>query len=133
MILTGGPGTGKTTVVKGLLHIFEAMGYDVALSAPTGRAAKRLSESTGREAKTVHRLLEMTFSGDDGAARHSEFARNESNLIDESVIIVDEASMVDVYLMSSLLKAIKPGAKLILIGDRSPPNVNHHSLKKTYL
>lgn len=119
LILTGGPGTGKTTVVKALLHIFESMGYSVGLAAPTGRAAKRLSESTSRDAKTLHRLLEMTYSGDDsfGGARHSEFMRNETNLLDENVIIVDEASMIDVYLMSSLLKAIKPGARLIIIGD----------------
>lgn len=119
LILTGGPGTGKTTVVKALLHIFESMGYKVALCAPTGRAAKRLSESTGKDAKTVHRLLEMSYSGDDTSddARHSEFMRNENNLLDENVIIVDEASMVDIYLMSSLLKAIKPGAKMIIIGD----------------
>lgn len=119
LILTGGPGTGKTTVVKALLHIFESMGYSVGLAAPTGRAAKRLSESTNKEAKTVHRLLEMTYSGDDsfGGAKHSEFMRNEANLLDENVIIVDEASMIDIYLMSSLLKAIKPGARLIMIGD----------------
>lgn len=113
MILTGGPGTGKTTVVRAIIRIFEDMGYEVALAAPTGRAAKRLSESTLHEAKTIHRLLEMDFS--DG--ERSVFRRNEGCLLDENVIIVDETSMVDTLLFSSLLKAIKPGARLILIGD----------------
>ena len=112
MVLTGGPGTGKTTIVKALMKIFSGMGMKVALSAPTGRAAKRLSESTVSEAKTVHRMLEMTFEGDT-----FDFARNEKNYLDENVIIVDEMSMVDTALMCALLKAIKPGARLILIGD----------------
>lgn len=111
-VLTGGPGTGKTTVVKALMKIFRGMGMKVALCAPTGRAAKRLSESTSGEAKTVHRMLEMTFEKDSFS-----FARNEKNYLDENVIIVDEVSMVDTLLMSALLKAIKPGARLILIGD----------------
>ncbi len=114
MVLTGGPGTGKTTVVHALLHIFQSMDMSVALCAPTGRAAKRLSESTAMEAKTIHRLLEMEFEEGGG---HGRFRRNEQDLLDESVIIVDEASMVDNSLMSSLCKAIKPGARLILIGD----------------
>ena len=112
MVLTGGPGTGKTTVVKALLKIFLGMGMKVALCAPTGRAAKRLSESTASEAKTVHRMLEMTYEGDTFT-----FARNEKNYLDENVIIVDEVSMVDTLLMAALLKAVKPGARLILIGD----------------
>lgn len=112
MILTGGPGTGKTTVVKALMKIFLGMGMKVALSAPTGRAAKRLSESTASEAKTVHRMLEMSYEGDSFS-----FLRNEKNYLDENVIIVDEVSMVDTALMCALLKAIKPGARLILIGD----------------
>lgn len=112
MILTGGPGTGKTTVVKALLKIFSGMGMKVALAAPTGRAAKRLSESTISEAKTVHRMLEMTYEGDDFT-----FLRDEKNYLDENVIIVDEVSMADTALMCALVKAIKPGAKLILIGD----------------
>ena len=114
MVLTGGPGTGKTTVVHALLHIFKSMDMSVALCAPTGRAAKRLSESTATEAKTIHRLLEMEF--DEGGG-HGHFRRNEQDLLDESVIIVDEASMVDNSLLCSLCKAIKPGARLILIGD----------------
>lgn len=113
MVLTGGPGTGKTTVVRALVSIFESMGMKVALTAPTGRAAKRLSESTSSEAKTIHRLLEMEFSEGD----HGRFRRNEQDLLEEHVIIVDEASMVDNALMCALLKAVKPGARLILIGD----------------
>ena len=114
MVLTGGPGTGKTTVVHALLHIFRSMDMSVALCAPTGRAAKRLSESTANEAKTIHRLLEMEFEEGTG---HGRFRRNEQDLLDEAVIIVDEASMVDNGLMCSLCKAIKPGARIILIGD----------------
>ena len=113
MILTGGPGTGKTTVVKALIGIFESMDFDVALAAPTGRAANRMSEATSREAKTIHRLLEMDYSNGENA----KFNRDENNLLDEDVIIIDEASMVDQMLMTSLLKAIKTGARLIIIGD----------------
>ena len=113
MLLTGGPGTGKTTVVRALLHIFDSMGYRIALCAPTGRAAKRLSESTACEAKTLHRLLE--YGGEEGGRLC--FHRDEKNLLDENVIIVDEASMVDNNLMSALLKATKPGARIIIIGD----------------
>lgn len=113
MILTGGPGTGKTTVVRALIHIFSSMGYDIALAAPTGRAAKRLSEATSREAKTLHRLLEMTYE----PGGQFTFQRNEHELLEEEVIIVDEASMIDNALMCALLKAIKPGARLIIIGD----------------
>ena len=113
-VLTGGPGTGKTTVVRALISIFENMGFDVALAAPTGRAAKRLSESTSREARTIHRLLEMGYAGDDSAAR---FARDRDNLLEEDIIIVDEASMIDNALMAALLEAVKPGARVIIIGD----------------
>ena len=113
MILTGGPGTGKTTVVRALIHIFDSMGYEIALAAPTGRAAKRMSEATSMDAKTIHRLLEMTFD----AGNQQMFQRNEKDLLDEQVIIIDEASMVDNGLMCALLKAIKPGARLIIIGD----------------
>ncbi|MBE6702942.1 MAG: ATP-dependent RecD-like DNA helicase [Ruminococcaceae bacterium] len=112
-ILTGGPGTGKTTVVRALLRIFASMDFRVALAAPTGRAAKRMSEATSAEAKTVHRLLEMNYS--DG--KKAQFAKNERDLLEEDVIIIDESSMMDNALTAALLKAIKPGARLILIGD----------------
>ncbi len=114
MILTGGPGTGKTTVVHALLGIFTSLDMKVALCAPTGRAAKRLSEATACEAKTLHRLLEMDFSEGD---THGHFRRNEQDHLDEDVIIIDEASMVDNLLMCALCKAVKPGARVILIGD----------------
>lgn len=112
-VLTGGPGTGKTTIVKALIDIFESMGLRVALAAPTGRAAKRMSEATCREAKTVHRLLEMEFGRDDG----DSFRRNDQDPLEENVIIIDEASMLDSALTGALLRAIKPGARLLLIGD----------------
>ncbi len=114
MLLTGGPGTGKTTVVRALLHIFSSMGLKIALTAPTGRAAKRLSESTSCEARTIHRLLE--YGGEESGGR-GHFMRDESNLLEENVLIVDEASMVDSLLMGALLRAVKPGSRLVLIGD----------------
>ncbi len=113
MVLTGGPGTGKTTVVRALIHIFESMGFSLALAAPTGRAAKRMSEATSHEAKTVHRLLEMSYD----SAGSFKFCRNADCLLDEQIVIVDEASMIDNALMCALLEAIKPGARLIIIGD----------------
>ena len=113
-VLTGGPGTGKTTVVRALISIFENMDFEVALAAPTGRAAKRLSESTSKEAKTIHRLLEMGYSGDESRA---QFTRDRDNLLEEDIIIVDEASMIDNSLMCALLEAVKPGARFIIIGD----------------
>lgn len=120
MILTGGPGTGKTTVVRGLLAIFASLDLKIALCAPTGRAAKRLSESTLCEAKTIHRLLEWEFDAEDSgggedSARH--FRKCETDLLAEDVIIIDEASMIDCVLFASLLRAVKPGARVILIGD----------------
>ncbi len=114
-VITGGPGTGKTTVIKALIRIFEKIGLRYALCAPTGRASKRMSEATSSDAKTIHRLLEMTSSQD--GKDEAVFMRNENNLLREDVIIVDEASMIDVPLMDSFLRAIKPGARLILIGD----------------
>ena len=113
MILTGGPGTGKTTVIKAMLSIFGSMGLKTVLAAPTGRAAKRMSEATSEEAKTVHRMLEMERTTD-GSMR---FARGERNPLSENVVIVDEASMLDLSLMAALLKAMKRGARLVLIGD----------------
>ncbi len=115
MLITSGPGTGKTTIIKALIRIYESMGCDVALAAPTGRAAKRMSEATSHEAKTIHRLLEVEFKDSD---EHSTvFVRNERNMLDEDIIIVDEASMLDMFLLNSLLCAIRPGARLVLIGD----------------
>ena len=115
MLLTGGPGTGKTTIVKALIDIFNSMDMKVSLAAPTGRAAKRLSESTSQEAKTIHRLLEFEYATDD--SDRPGFRKNENDLLEENVIIIDESSMIDNILMSSLLRAIKPGARVILIGD----------------
>lgn len=113
LILTGGPGTGKTTALKGILRLYEEQGLDVALAAPTGRAAKRMSEVTGREAKTLHRLLEVEWDESD----HPQFQRNERNPIDANALIVDELSMVDIYVFSSLLKALPFGCRLVLVGD----------------
>ncbi|KRQ87718.1 ATP-dependent RecD-like DNA helicase [Caloramator mitchellensis] len=113
-VITGGPGTGKTTIIKCIIRLFKKKGMEVALCAPTGRAAKRITEATGEEAKTLHRLLEMEFlESDDGPI----FSRDEKNPLDEDVIIVDEASMVDILLMNSLLKAITIGKRLIIVGD----------------
>lgn len=113
LILTGGPGTGKTTVVKGLLSIFESIGHKCVLAAPTGRAAKRLSEATGHEAKTIHRMLEM----ERGISDEVRFFRDSRNPLDENVVVVDEASMIDLSLMAALFRALRRGARLILIGD----------------
>jgi len=114
-ILTGGPGTGKTTVVKALISIFSDLGMKTALAAPTGRAAKRLGEATSDKAKTVHRLLETERSlSPEGGTR---FGRNSRNPLEENVVIVDEVSMMDLSLMTALLYAMKPGSRLILIGD----------------
>ena len=113
MILTGGPGTGKTTVVRGLLRIFDGMGQKVMILAPTGRAANRMSEAAVYEAKTIHRALEMERSED----IYPVFRRNEDNPLDAKVIIVDECSMIDALLMASLLRAVKRGTRLIFIGD----------------
>ncbi len=113
MILTGGPGTGKTTVIKAMLSIFDSIGTKTVLAAPTGRAAKRMSEATSVEAKTVHRMLEMERTTE-GPVR---FCRNARNPLSESVVIVDEASMLDISLMAALVSALKRGSRLILIGD----------------
>ena len=113
LLLTGGPGTGKTTVVTALIAIFESMDLKVALAAPTGRAAKRMTEATGREAKTVHRLLEVDFSKDNKL----KFKHNELNPLKADVIIIDEMSMVDIVLLHSLLKAVMVGTRVIFVGD----------------
>ncbi len=113
MILTGGPGTGKTTVIKAVISIFRNLGLEVALAAPTGRAAKRMSEATSREAKTVHRLLGMEYVDGETA----RFTKDERDRLDEDVFIIDESSMIDIILMEAFLKAVKPGARVILIGD----------------
>lgn len=114
-VITGGPGTGKTTIIKCIIKIYENRGLNVCLCAPTGRAAKRMSESTGYEAKTIHRLLQVEFIADD--SERSSFVKDEDEPIESDVIIVDEASMIDVTLMSSLLKAMSSTTRLILVGD----------------
>ena len=112
MVLTGGPGTGKTTTINAIISIMENLNIKVALAAPTGRAAKRMSQVTGRDAKTVHRLLGAQMVGN----THT-FSRDEENPLDCDVIILDEASMVDTSLMASFLRAVKPGGRIILSGD----------------
>lgn len=114
MILTGGPGTGKTTAISAIIHLLGQMGEKVALAAPTGRAAKRMSELTGVEAKTVHRLLEVDFA--DGSGLH-KFKRNERNPLPYDAVIIDETSMMDCLLFESLLRALKLSCRLILVGD----------------
>ncbi len=113
-LITGGPGTGKTTAILGILSMLRHYGLSVALCAPTGRAAKKMSELCGEEAKTLHRMLEAAFSPEDGVMK---FKRGRNNPIQADVIIVDEASMLDISLTSSLLEAMKPHARLVLIGD----------------
>ena len=113
LILTGGPGTGKTTTLNAIISLLEQKGEKVLLAAPTGRAAKRMSELTGREAKTIHRLLEVEWTDDDTGT----FARNEKNTLDTDAVIVDELSMVDSQLFDGLLRALPLGCRLILVGD----------------
>ncbi|HIQ92444.1 MAG TPA: ATP-dependent RecD-like DNA helicase [Candidatus Copromonas avistercoris] len=126
LIITGGPGTGKTTTINTIIRYFEQEEMEILLAAPTGRAAKRMSEATGRESKTIHRLLELTGipAGDSGAESAGEsrlegmhFERNEENPLEADVIIIDEMSMVDISLMHALLKAVTVGTRLILVGD----------------
>lgn len=113
LVITGGPGTGKTTTINTIIKYFESEGMDIFLAAPTGRAAKRMSETTGFEARTIHRMLELN----GGVEGNAGFERNEQNPLETDVIIIDEMSMVDISLMYSLLKAIVAGTRLILVGD----------------
>ncbi len=117
MILSGGPGTGKTTTINTIIRYFENEGMDILLAAPTGRAAKRMTETTGFEARTIHRLLEINGSMEEG--RGAVFERNEENPLEADVIIIDEMSMVDIHLFQSLLSAISVGTRLIMVGDRN--------------
>lgn len=118
LILSGGPGTGKTTTINTMIRYFEQEGMDILLAAPTGRAAKRMTEATGYEARTIHRLLELNgdISKDDGG-HSAKFEKNEGNPLEADVIVVDEMSMVDLFLLQSLLKAVLQGTRLVLMGD----------------
>lgn len=115
LIVTGGPGTGKTTTINTIIRYFESEDMEIRLAAPTGRAAKRMTEATGCEAQTIHRMLELSGAPEDD--KNVSFMRNEENPIDADVIIIDEMSMVDIFLMNSLLKAVTAGTRLILVGD----------------
>ena len=116
LIITGGPGTGKTTTIKTIIKYFQSEGMEVRLAAPTGRAAKRMKETTGFEAQTIHRLLEVNGNPED-EHKNGQFERNEANPLEADVIIIDEMSMVDIFLMQALLKAVSIGTRLILVGD----------------
>ena len=129
LVITGGPGTGKTTTINTIIKYFELEGMDIFLAAPTGRAAKRMSETTGYEARTIHRMLELNGGMDTGSA--AGFERNERNPLETDVIIIDEMSMVDISLMYSLLKAVVAGTRLILVGDVNQlPSVGPGSVLK---
>lgn len=117
LIITGGPGTGKTTTINTIIRYFEMQEMLILLAAPTGRAAKRMTEATGYEARTIHRLLELTGVPGDQDTAGMRFERNEENPLDADVIIIDEMSMVDIHLIQSLLKAVDVGTRLILVGD----------------
>lgn len=126
-IVTGGPGTGKTTTINAIIHYFELEGMDIFLAAPTGRAAKRMSDATGYEARTIHRMLEIG----GGLEEKVRFNRNEEYPLEADVVIIDEVSMVDISLMYALLKAITPGTRLILVGDVNQlPSVGPGSVLK---
>ena len=114
LLLTGGPGTGKTTSVRGIVALFDSLGLDMALMAPTGRAAKRMSELTGREAQTIHRTLGMSYNEQTGEV---SFSKNEKEPLEADAVIVDEMSMVDLPLMRALLTALRPGCRLVMVGD----------------
>ena len=116
LILTGGPGTGKTTTINTMIRYFESTGAEIALAAPTGRAAKRMTETTGHEASTIHRLLELSGLVEDDNS-NIRFERNRDNPLEADVIIIDEMSMVDIHLIHALLSAVVPGTRLIFVGD----------------
>ena len=119
LVITGGPGTGKTTTINTIIKYFELEGLEIMLAAPTGSAAKRMKEATGYEAQTIHRMLEINGGGADDTMSNANahFERNEQNPLETDVVIIDEMSMVDIGLMNSLLKAIAHGTRLILVGD----------------
>ena len=132
-ILTGGPGTGKTTTINAIIRYFEGQGAEIRLAAPTGRAAKRMTEATGYEAQTIHRLLELSGMPEDNDqnAQAVHFERNAENPLEADVIIIDEMSMVDIQLMHSLLQAVIAGTRLILVGDVNQlPSVGPGSVLK---
>lgn len=117
LIITGGPGTGKTTTINTIIRFFESEEMEILLAAPTGRAAKRMTEATGYEARTIHRLLELSGMPGDERSVGMHFEKNEENPLDADAVIIDETSMVDIHLMQSLLRAVNPGTRLILVGD----------------
>ncbi len=122
VIITGGPGTGKTTTINAIIGYYRRMGMDIMLAAPTGRAAKRMTEATGYEAKTIHRLLEVSGQVDDnekGRSSSAHFERNRENPLEADAVIIDEMSMVDIHLFYALLKALLPGMHLVMVGDSS--------------
>ena len=130
LILTGGPGTGKTTTINAMIHFFESEGMDIYLAAPTGRAAKRMTEATGYEAKTIHRMLELGYVPEDEDSR-MHYGRNEENPLEADVIIIDEMSMVDLPLMSELLRAVVVGTRIVFVGDKDQlPSVGPGSVLK---
>lgn len=130
LVLTGGPGTGKTTTINAMIRYFESEGMDIYLAAPTGRAAKRMTEATGYEARTIHRMLELGYVPE-GEDNQMHYGRNEENPLETDVIIIDEMSMVDLPLMNVLLRAVTVGTRLILVGDKDQlPSVGPGSILK---